>query len=116
MISLLRPGGHLAIVDFTSQHDCPNRIDQVNTHFLNKIQPILMDFPRKFIFFPEFRNHEYFLAKITRFLLVFPGNLTVFGQLSQRFYRFWFANDGVWLNPDQPKFLRDASNGLETAW
>jgi len=33
--------------------------------------------------------------------------------LSQRFYKFWFAHDGVWLNEKQSAWLRDH---LETTW
>jgi len=61
MISMLKPGGHLAIVDFTSKEGCNTWMDQ-------------------------------------------------------RFYKFWFAMDGVWLNEKQPAFLRDPRNGLQTEW
>jgi len=61
MISMLRTGGHLAIVDFTAKEDCQTRMDQ-------------------------------------------------------RFYKFWFGMDGVWLNEKQPAFLRNPKNGLSTQW
>mmetsp|Transcript_12659 Transcript_12659/g.17663 ORF Transcript_12659/g.17663 Transcript_12659/m.17663 type:complete len:917 (-) Transcript_12659:430-3180(-) len=37
-------------------------------------------------------------------------------SLDQRFYKFWFSMDGVWLNEEQPSYLRDPKNGLETQW
>jgi len=33
--------------------------------------------------------------------------------LTQRFYKWWFAHDGVWLNEDQSNWLRD---NLDTMW
>lgn len=61
MTAMLRPGGHLAIVDFTVSQMCPRRLDQ-------------------------------------------------------RFYQFWFANDGVYLNAEQPAYLKNPRNGLEPVW
>lgn len=61
MVGMLRPGGHLAIVDFTAKENCQ-------------------------------------------------------GNLDQRFYKFWFGMDGVWLNEQQPAWLRDPKNGLECHW
>jgi len=34
-------------------------------------------------------------------------------SLKQRFYKWWFANDGVWLNEEQPKWLKE---NLTTTW
>eukprot|EP00472_Partenskyella_glossopodia_P002214 CAMPEP_0197528404 /NCGR_PEP_ID=MMETSP1318-20131121/24969_1 /TAXON_ID=552666 /ORGANISM="Partenskyella glossopodia, Strain RCC365" /LENGTH=207 /DNA_ID=CAMNT_0043083491 /DNA_START=372 /DNA_END=992 /DNA_ORIENTATION=- len=61
MIQMLRPGGHMAMVDFTSKENCNSSLDQ-------------------------------------------------------SFYRWWFSMDGVWLNDQQPAWLRNKTNGLQEVW
>lgn len=58
MVSLLKKGGNMSLIDFTAREEHPDSWDQ-------------------------------------------------------KFYKFWFAHDGVWLNEEQPKYLKQK---LETTW